>query len=170
MNNNINKNRLKISKEIGDKAENLFIEVFSKYLKSKNKKVIIRKSTPYEDKNLHIDYYINGGSFDIKGKRNLDTIWLEKKNINGNNGWLLSEVQYIAFDILELKSFCIFKRIDLFNHIKNINEYTTNNYEYNKIYTRSKWGKKDELIKVKYDDIKHLEILKLQYNKQQQLF
>ena len=42
-------------------------------------------------------------------------------------------------------------------------EYTTDKSEHYKIYTRSKWGKKDELIKVKYDDIKHLERLKLPY-------
>jgi hypothetical protein len=166
----ISKKRLEISKQLGDKAENLFIKLMSDYLKSKNKKVNIKKSTPYEDKNYHIDYYINGGSFDIKARRHLETIWLEKKNINGNDGWLLGKVQYIAFDIIELKSFCIFKRIDLYNHIKNINEYTTNKFEHNKIYTRSKWGKKDELIKVKYEEIKHLEVLKLTYNKQTKLF
>jgi len=168
--NKISKKRLQNSKELGDKAENLFIELMRNYLISKNKKVNIKKSSPYEDKNYHIDYYINGGSFDIKAKRHLKTIWLEKKNINGNDGWLLGKVQYIAFDILELKCFCIFKRIDLYNHIKNINEYTTNKFEYNKIYTRSKWGKKDEIIKVKYEDIKNLEILKLPYNQQTKLF
>ena len=54
----------------------------------------------------------------------------------------------------------------MYNHIKNINEYTNNNSDYNKIYTRSKYGNKDEIIKVTYEDIKHLEVLKLSYDKQ----
>ena len=33
--------------------------------------------------------------------------------------------------------------------------------DYNKFYTRKKWGKKDVLVKVKYEDIKHLEIKKI---------
>jgi hypothetical protein len=64
--------------------------------------------------------------------------------------------------IIELKKFSIYKRLDLLNYIKtNTKEYTESKKDYNKFYTRKKWGKKDILVKYKYDDIKHLEITKL---------
>ncbi len=165
----VSNNRRKYSKELGDKAEIKFIELMKDYLKENNYPINIKKSNDYQDTRLHIDYYINNKGFDVKAKRHLETIWLEKKNVNGFDGWLLGKADYIVFDILELNSFCIFKRQDLYNHIKDISEYTTNKYEHNKIYTRSKWGKKDELIKVTYNEIKHLEVFKLSYNKQTKL-
>ena len=64
--------------------------------------------------------------------------------------------------IVELKIFSIYKRLDLLNYIKaNAKDYTESKKEYNKFYTRKKWGKKDVLLKYRYDDIKHLEIKQL---------
>ena len=165
----VSNNRREYSKKLGDQAEDKFIELIRIYLKENKYPINIKKSNSYQDRRLHIDYYINNKGFDIKAKRHLETIWLEKKNVNGYDGWLLGEAHYIVFDILELNTFCIFKREDLYNHIKDVNEHTINKYEYNKIYTRSKWGKKDELIKVKYNDIKHLEVFKLHYDNQTKL-
>ena len=63
---------------------------------------------------------------------------------------------------MELDCFSIYKRTDLLNYInENTKEYTENKKDYNKFYTRKKWGKKDILVKFKYNDIKHLEIKKL---------
>ena len=64
--------------------------------------------------------------------------------------------------IMELNCFSIYKRTDLLDHIKlNTKEYTETKTDYNKFYTRKKWGKKDILVKYKYNDIKHLELKKL---------
>lgn len=104
----------------------------------------------------HIDFYLNGFGVDVKGNRHLDCIWLELDNVKGNNGWLRGKAEYIVFDVEELGSFCFFKRIDLLNWVlENITEYTDKK-EFNKFYTRAKWGKKDKLVKVKYEEIKHL--------------
>ena len=64
--------------------------------------------------------------------------------------------------IAEIDKFSVYLREDLLNHIKeNTNEYTEDKKEYNKFYTRKKWGKKDILVKYRYEDIKHLEIKKI---------
>ena len=120
------------------------------------------KSTQKDDWYKHIDCYVNSYGVDVKGNRHLETIWLEVKNVNGNKGWLQGDAFYIAMYIIELKKFSIYKRLDLLNYIKtNTKEYTESKKDYNKFYTRKKWGKKDILVKYKYDDIKHLEITKL---------
>ena len=121
-----------------------------------------KKSSKKDDWYKHIDCYVNGYGIDVKGNRGLKTIWLEHTNVNGNKGWLKGDAMYIAMHITELNIFSIYKRIDLLNFIeKNTKGETINTNEYFKYYTRKKWGKKDKIVKVKYNDIKHLEIKKL---------
>lgn len=111
----------------------------------------------------HIDFFVDSIGVDVKGNRHLDCIWLELDNVKGNKGWLRGEADYIVFDIVEMSSFCFFKREDLLQYVlDNVTEYTTSK-EYNKFYTRSYWGKKDKLIKVKYEDIEELLTQKLAY-------
>jgi hypothetical protein len=121
-----------------------------------------KKGTQKDDWYKHIDCYVNGYGVDVKGNRHLETIWLELLNVNGNKGWLQGDAFYIAMFIKELNIFSIYKRLDLLAHIKeNVNQYTENKNEYNKFYTRKKWGKKDILVKYRYNDIKHLELKQL---------
>tara|TARA_R100000935_G_C2834725_1_gene167387 strand:+ start:242 stop:706 length:465 start_codon:yes stop_codon:yes gene_type:complete len=125
-------------------------------------KLNYKKSTKEDDWYKHIDCYVNGYGVDVKGNRRLETIWLEYTNVNGNKGWLKGDAMYIAMHITELDIFSIYKRIDLLNFIKkNTNGETINKNEYFKFYTRKKWNKKDKIVKVKYNDIKHLEIKKI---------
>tara|TARA_R110002072_G_C7636964_1_gene507434 strand:- start:78 stop:548 length:471 start_codon:yes stop_codon:yes gene_type:complete len=140
-----------------EKDGNYFEELFkSKIL---NLGYRFKKSTQKEDWFKHIDCYVNGYGVDVKGNRHLDTIWLEVLNVNGNKGWLQGQAYYIAMFIKELDFFSIYKRIDLLNFIKkNTTQYTETKKDYNKFYTRKKWGKKDILVKFKYNDIKHLEL------------
>jgi hypothetical protein len=139
---------------------NFYEELFYKKVIAKG--FDYRKSTNKEDWYMHIDCYVNGYGVDIKGNRHLETIWLEYTNVNGNSGWLRGKAFYIAMFIVELNSFSIYKRTDLLNYIKqNTKEKTNNKKDYLKLYTRNKWGKKDEIIKVKYNHIKHLELIKL---------
>ena len=121
-----------------------------------------RESTIKDDWYKHIDCYVNNFGVDVKGNRHLETIWLELENVNGNKGWLQGQSFYIAMYIIELNKFSIFKRLDLLKYIENnVKKYTEDKKDYNKFYTRKKWGKKDVLVKVKYEDIKHLEIKKI---------
>jgi hypothetical protein len=105
----------------------------------------------------HIDFFIDGVSLDVKGNRHLNCIWLELTNVNGNHGWLRGKANYIAFDIKELNSFRFFKTKDLLKYCENITEKTSDKRDFNKIYTRSHFGRKDEIIKVTYKNISHLE-------------
>ena len=143
--------RYKYSHELGKSCEDKFKDLMT------SRGHEIYKSSKYDDIYRHIDFYIAGYSFDVKGHRHLDCIWLELTNVNGNKGWLKGEATYIVFDIVELKSFCFFKRKDLLNYVQeNITETTETKDEYNKLYTRAKWGKLDVITKVKFDDIKNL--------------
>jgi len=55
----------------------------------------------------------------------------------------------------------VFKRIDLLNYALTFKEHTESKNEFYKIYTRKKWNKKDQLIRVKYNDIKKYELKKI---------
>ena len=119
-------------------------------------------STLEDDMYKHIDCYVDGYGVDVKGNRHLDTIWLEYTNVKGNEGWLRGEAHYIAMNIKELDCFSIYKRVDLLRFVlDNVSKTTTDKTDYLMYYTREKWGKKDKIVKVKYKDIKHLELKKL---------
>jgi len=152
----VQKKRLDLCAKDGKYFEKLFKEkVLSNNLKWK-------EATKEEDWYKHIDCYVNGYGVDIKGNRHLETIWLEHTNVNGNKGWLRGDAYYIAMFIMELNCFSIYKRYDLLNYVnKNTKGESNNTLEYLKFYTRRKWGKKDKVVKVKYDYIKHLELKKL---------
>ena len=122
------------------------------------------KSSRSDDINKHIDFYVNQFSVDVKGNRHLETIWLELKNVKGNKGWLEGEADYIVFDVVELKSFCFFNTEKLFNYVKDIKEIAKDKKDYNKLYTRKE--RKDVLVKVRYNDIKHLEKQKIKYEQE----
>ena len=152
----VQKKRLDLCAKDGKYFEKLFKEkVLSNNLKWK-------EATKEEDWYKHIDCYVNGYGVDVKGNRHLETIWLEHTNVNGNKGWLRGDAYYIAMFIMELNCFSIYKRYDLLNYVnKNTKVESNNTLEYLKFYTRRKWGKKDKVVKVKYDYIKHLELKKL---------
>ncbi len=153
---NVSKERLNRCSVDGNRFEDLFMEkVISTGLKFK-------KGTKQDDWYKHIDCYVNGYGVDVKGNRHLNTIWLEYSNVNGNKGWLRGDAKYIAMHIQELNCFSIYNRTDLLKFIEsNVKEKTTNKKDYLKFYTREKWGKKDLIAKVRYSDIKHLELKRI---------
>lgn len=153
----ISSNRRSYSNSIGNKAEQVFFDIV------KSKGVDIIKSSREDDIFKHIDFYINGVGIDIKSRRHLNCIWLERTNVHGKNGWLRGEAKYIGLEIVELKSFCFFKRIDLLEYVSRFNETTSSKDCYFKWYTRRDWNRKDEIIKVRYKDIQHLETKRLSY-------
>ena len=135
----------------GREIEKLFSELVSAQGKS------VKKSTAAEDMSRHIDYWVDGYGVDVKANRHNATIWLETVNVRGDKGWLQGDATFIAFHFTEENEFRIFLREELLDFVlsNNIGK-TTSKKDYLKIYTREKWGKKDEIMKVKYDHIKHL--------------
>ncbi len=114
--------------------------------------------TQQDDWYKHIDIWVDGHGVDVKGSRHLETIWLEHTNTRGNKGWLRGEATYIAMHVAELDLFSIYLREELLEFVEqNTKGETTDKREYFKYYTRKRWGKLDRVVKVRYDDIKHLE-------------
>ena len=135
----------------GDAIEDLFDQVLS----AKGYNVV--RASRHDDFFKHIDLYVNGIGIDVKSRRRLDQIWLEMVNNNGNKGWLQGEAEYIAFHFAKYNHFKVFRREDLRKFVEeNVTETSKNSKEYLKYYTREHWGKKDKLVKVKYNHIKHL--------------
>jgi hypothetical protein len=153
----VSQSRRDYSNKVGLDTEDLFKSL----MESRGHKVI--KSSKQDDIYKHIDFYVNGYSIDVKGSRHLDCIWLETINVLGNDGWLKGKADFIVFDVVELKSFCVYNRQELLLFTNNITEFTDSKYDFLKIYSRTKWNRKDQLIKCRYDDIKHLEVQKIQY-------
>ena len=119
------------------------------------------KSSTSDDIKYHIDFYVNDIPVDVKGSRHLETIWLEITNVRGEGGWLKGRADYIVFDIMELNSFCFYRRPDLLEFVSSISEVATSKKEYMKLYTRQ--GRQDVIVKVRHEDIRHLEIQRIPY-------
>lgn len=151
----VSKSRMDYSISEGNKAE----DKFSKLMTSRGNSCV--KSSKYEDIYKHIDFYVNGIGVDVKGNRHLETIWVELQNVKGNKGWLKGDAEYIVFDVVELSSFCFFKRDELLKFCSNITENAEDKTDYRKLYSRK--GRSDVLIKYKYEDIKHLQIQQINY-------
>jgi hypothetical protein len=151
----VSKKRYVYSKDEGDRFENQLKD------KLKHLGFRIKNSTKKQDMYEHIDFFVNGFGVDAKANRHLECIWLETKNINGNKGWLKGKAFYIIFEIIELNCYSVFRRDELLNYALTFKEYTENKNDFYKIYTRKKWNKKDEIIKVKYNDIKKYELQRI---------
>ena len=151
-----------IRKQYYDSKYGEFVEKqFATCMKERSNSVI--KSNRHENMHKHIDFYVNDKGVDVKGGRYLATIWLELSNVHGKDGWLKGKADYICFYIEELESFCFYNRIDLLNLVGGVTETATFKGEYWKIHTRYNFGRKDEIVKVHYDDMKHLEVQSIYY-------
>ena len=139
----------------GNKTE----DKFSRLMNSRGNTCI--KSSKHDDIYKHIDFYVNNIGIDVKGNRHLETIWVELNNVKGKKGWLRGDAEYIVFDVVELKSFCFFKRDELLEFCSNITEATKDKTEYRKLYSRK--DRDDLLIKYRFEDIKHLQIQQISY-------
>ena len=151
----VSESRRNYSMSEGKKAEDKFTELMI----SRDNSCI--KSSRYDDIYKHIDFWVNGVGVDVKGNRHLETIWVELRNVRGKKGWLKGDAEYIAFDIVELKSFCFFKRDELLDFSSNITDVAKDKTEYRKLYSRK--DRLDILIKYKYEDIKHLQVQQISY-------
>jgi len=146
---NVSNGRWSNSWKIGLDAEELFVKTME------SKGHVVEKTSIEVDRKSHIDFYVDGYGFDVKGNRKLNSIWLEIVNVQGNDGWLKGEAHFIAFLFEKLDHFKVFKREDLLYWVaNNVHEMTDNNREHLKLYTRP--GRQDLIVKVKYEHIRHL--------------
>lgn len=77
-----------------------------------------KKSTRDEDIHLHIDYYVmrkgrKTVSVDVKGGNHPNVIWVEFKNVRGNDGWMYGKADWIAFELPEVGGFAMVQRKEL---------------------------------------------------------
>ena len=155
----ISKERRDYSKKIGNDTENLFISACTKLGYSCIKSDI--KTDIYQ----HIDFFIdrpNGRvSVDVKGKNTIDSIWVEFKNVKGNQGWLYGKANYIAFDMPELNGFVMVGRNELKDRCEQIIEkvFVSKNEAIRKLYTRM--DRMDVIAQIQLNDIKDLKSYRL---------
>ena len=146
----------------GQKLEDEFFEI----LKLRDPEA--RRATPKEQYR-HIDFVTEFGSIDVKSKKRIgradadeqDTIvWLEYKNVQGKKGWLVSEVDILAFERDD--DFILIKRkalLKLANKLCNLDDMVDKSSDaLYKGYTRK--GRQDLITQVKMRDI-----LKLKHRK-----
>lgn len=108
----VQNSRWKYSKEVGSKTEDKFV------LACQTRGDTVHKSSREEDIKLHIDYYVirkdqSKVSVDVKGGNHPHTIWVEFKNVRGDDGWMYGEADWIAFEIAEVGGFAMVKRHEL---------------------------------------------------------
>ena len=113
----------------------------------------------------HIDYFVarinDETSVDVKGGNHPSTIWVEFKNVHGNEGWLYGKAEYIAFDMPELGGFVMVGRRELARLSEKIVEpvFVTKQEATRKYYQRA--GRQDVISRLELDDIKKLVSFKI---------
>ena len=143
----------------GQELERKFYEILK--LRDKN----ARQATPQEQYK-HIDFFTYFGTIDVKSKKRIgradvdeqDTIvWLEYKNVQGRDGWLVSSVDILAFERDD--DFILVKRKELqrmADKLCNLDDMVDKSSDaLYKGYTRK--GRKDLITQVKMKDIMELE-------------
>ena len=101
MSTKVSKSRRAYSGATGRMAEVRFVRA------ARNKGLLVTKSSHTEDIHQHIDYWLamnadgNRWGVDVKGNNLPDEIWVEFKNVRGNDGWLYGGASIIAFDMPE---------------------------------------------------------------------
>lgn len=148
----LEKERIEYSEKIGKEAVSLFISACHAF----GYKLV--KTSDHTDIYDHIDYFItrpdgSQTSVDIKGGNKIDEIWVEFKNVQGYDGWVLGRAELIAFDMPEKKGFYIVKRKDLFSLSRSIVEkvFVQKNEAFRKLYRRK--GRKDVITKIHLDNL-----------------
>ena len=142
----------------GQKLEEQFYELVK--LRDPN----ARRATPKEQYK-HIDFYTNFGTIDVKSKKRIGRadvdeqetiVWLEYKNVQGRDGWLVSCVDIPAFERDD--DFILVKRKDLLAMANKkcdlTNMVTKSSDALYKGYTRK--GREDLITQVKMKDLINL--------------
>ena len=149
--------RRRYSNATGRVAEVRFVRA------ARNKGLLVTKSSHTEDMHEHIDYWLAMNTdgrrwgVDVKGNNLPDEIWVEFKNVRGNDGWLYGGAAIIAFDMPEEGGFSIVDRDELAffceKHVQN-EKVSDKRNAYLKKYTRK--DRQDVISILKLHDIKSL--------------
>lgn len=145
----------------GQDLELSFYEILKRF------DVNCRKATR-EEQFRHIDFISETlGTFDVKARKRINRsdnseqdqfVWIEFKNVAGNEGWLYGQADFIAFE--QLDHFIVVKRehlVGLAENKCNLKEIVqTSNKALYRGYTRK--GRKDLISIIKMSDIKQLPI------------
>lgn len=138
----------------------------------------VERSTKYEDINKHVDFWWDSPrkgriGIDVKGVKknsrsdntNDDTIhWLELDNVQGKNGWLKGNAEYIAFRTFTNILFVKRDRLLSFT-LECVKNKDVVNYNPNECYVpyRRK-GRLDLIVKVKTSDLLKLADFAIEYD------
>ena len=151
----VRENKLKESWDNGQVSEERWLRIHPEAVK-----------TDYQtDRYSHVDFWHGPNKtygVDVKGKKLPSAIWLEFKNVVGEKGWMAGDATWIAMEIEALTGFFRFDREEALNWCTfNIDKEYVDNYSesYKKLYTRSKWGKKDVITTVTLHDLTDLSSL-----------
>ena len=136
--------------------------------------MVCRKSSRNDDIYNHIDFYIEDSmtndviaSVDVKGGNFMHTIWVELKNVRGDEGWLYGKASFIAFEIPEIGGFSCVLTKHLREYVEqNVSdEFTTKDKAHKKLYTRK--DRDDVITSLTIDDLKEIKSYKvLEYSKE----
>jgi hypothetical protein len=156
----VSKERRNYSRQQGDLAEQRFVDACLSL------RYEVKKATAQEDIYSHIDYWVKRSDaewygVDVKGNRHPQTIWVEFKNVRGDEGWLNGLAEFIAFDIAEEGGFIVIRRQELLEWcVENVGtEFVTKDKAHRNLYQRD--GRQDVLTKLTLEDLKELKSFKL---------
>ena len=132
-------------------------------------------ATEEENINDHIDFKCKKlGGIDVKAKKesfNEGKIWIELKNVQGEDGWLFGNMDHIAFEWDD--HFKIVRRdwlhtrlFDLIDKAVTVQHKSRALYNY---YDRSKYDRKDLLTQVTTEDILFLTVETIEFTNQQEV-
>ena len=130
---------------------------------ARNKGLLVTKATTKQDMHEHVDYWLamnhDGKKWgvDVKGNNLPDEVWVEFKNVRGDDGWLYGGATIIAFDMPEEGGFAIVDRDELAffceKHVRD-EKVTDKKHAYLRKYTRQ--GREDVISILKLHDLKGL--------------
>lgn len=134
----------------GAKAEQVFKDIVDQFFDSDI------QASNLSDQFKHIDFHCNLPiKVDVKSIKDPNTVWIELKNVQGKDGWLHGDATHIAFE--RPQAFVLVKREDLIGLVDKLVDINTivdtaDDCLY-KLYSRTKWGRKDLLTKIRPDDL-----------------
>lgn len=134
----------------GAKAEQVFKDIVDEFFDSDI------EASDFTDQLKHIDFHCNLPiTVDVKSLKDPNTVWIELKNVQGKDGWLHGEATHIAFERPQV--FVLVKREDLIGLVDELVDMDTivdsaADCLY-KLYSRTKWGRKDLLTKIRPTDL-----------------
>ena len=130
---------------------------------ARNKGLLVTKATAKQDMHEHVDYWLamnhDGKKWgvDVKGNNLPDEVWVEFKNVRGDDGWLYGGATIIAFDMPEEGGFAIVDRDELaFFCEKHVRDEKVTDKKHASLRKYTRQGREDVISILKLHDLKGL--------------